>query len=137
MYANPPTGICRANVWDLSSTRPRHGEASEVARSPASTPSNAPLSETEPNLPDGVEPGSVDIVVMIFVLSALHPREWAAAVRNVRTMLRPKTGLVLLRDYGRHDLPQLRFRKGRMLDDNFYGEEICPWTGNARNAGAS
>ena len=34
-------------------------------------------------LPDGIEPGSVDIVVLIFVLSALHPLEWTKAVRNI------------------------------------------------------
>lgn len=35
------------------------------------------------NLPEGVEPGSIDIIVMIFVLSALHPNEWRQAVSNV------------------------------------------------------
>ena len=35
------------------------------------------------NLPEGVEPGSIDIIVMIFVLSALHPSEWRQAVLNV------------------------------------------------------
>ena len=84
----------------------------------------------------GVEPGTVDVATMIFVLSALHPKEWSQAVRNVYRLLKPG-GTVLFRDYGRHgssehyiacseadscgaDLTQLRFKKERFLEDNFY-----------------
>lgn len=70
-------------------------------------------------LPPGLEPGSVDLVVMIFIFSALSPDQWAQAVRNVHTLLKPG-GEVLFRDYGRGDLAQVRFKKGRYLDENFY-----------------
>ena len=83
----------RAEVWDVAST-----------------------TET---LPPGLEPGSVDVVLMVFVFSALNPREWAQAVRNVWRTLKPG-GEVCFRDYGRGDLAQVRFKKGRWLEENFY-----------------
>lgn len=93
LYSAPPAGAkCSASVWDLCSPHA---------------------------LPDGLEQGSVDIVVLIFVFSALHPREWLQAVKNIKALLKPG-GIVLFRDYGRYDLPQLRFKKRRMLEDNFY-----------------
>lgn len=93
LYTSPPNGAyCLSTVWDLSSS-------------------------TE--LPEGLKPNSVDIIVLIFVFSALHPREWNQAITNIRTLLKPD-GIVLFRDYGRYDLPQLRFKKRRMLQDNFY-----------------
>ncbi|KAK0526788.1 hypothetical protein OC842_005076 [Tilletia horrida] len=103
LYSDPnKIGSCSASVWDLSATSPpQEGE------------------EPQAKLPDGIEPHSVDIVVLIFVLSALRPEEWAAAARNVKAMLKPG-GMVLFRDYGRYDLPQLRFKKDRLLEDNFY-----------------
>ncbi|KAH0158322.1 methyltransferase, partial [Aureobasidium melanogenum] len=56
---------------------------------------------------------------MIFIFSALSPRQWAQAVKNVWNVLKPG-GLVLFRDYGRGDLAQVRFKKGRYLEENFY-----------------
>ncbi|KAJ4250607.1 hypothetical protein NW762_011866 [Fusarium torreyae] len=71
------------------------------------------------SLPPGLEEGSVDVAVLIFIFSALSPDQWAQAVHNVHRVLKPG-GLVCFRDYGRGDLAQVRFRKGRYLDENFY-----------------
>ncbi|CAK4015802.1 related to ABP140-actin filament-binding [Lecanosticta acicola] len=70
-------------------------------------------------LPPGLEPGSVDVVLLIFIFSALSPKQWTKAVSNVFAILKPG-GEVLFRDYGRGDLAQVRFKKGRYLDENFY-----------------
>ncbi|WWC59668.1 uncharacterized protein I303_102230 [Kwoniella dejecticola CBS 10117] len=67
------------------------------------------------SLPEGIQPGTVDVISVIFVLSALHPKEWDQAIRNLYTALKPG-GLLLIRDYGRHDLAQLRIKKDRLLD---------------------
>ncbi|KAG8803999.1 hypothetical protein FRC17_006061, partial [Serendipita sp. 399] len=90
-FSTPPIGKVHASVWDLST----------------------------PGLPQDVEPESVDIVVMIFVLSALHPTEWIQAVSNIYKMLKPG-GVLLMRDYGRYDLAQLRFKEDRLLEDHLY-----------------
>jgi len=71
------------------------------------------------SLPPGLEEGSVDVVLMIFIFSALSPVQWAQAVRNIHAVLKPG-GEVLFRDYGRGDLAQVRFKKGRYLEENFY-----------------
>ncbi|UZJ54612.1 hypothetical protein CBS101457_003932 [Exobasidium rhododendri] len=97
LYRDQKCGKCIASVWDLTST----------------------TAEGTPNTPEGIEPHSLDVVVLIFVLSALHPNEWRKAIANVKYLLK-EGGLVLVRDYGRYDLPQLRFGKRRMIDDNFY-----------------
>jgi len=72
-----------------------------------------------PELPPGVTEGSVDLVLMIFIFSALAPAEWDRAVDNVYRLLKPG-GMVCFRDYGRGDLAQIRFKKGRYLQENFY-----------------
>ena len=70
-------------------------------------------------LPPDVAPGSVDAVLLVFAFSGLAPGQWGAAVRNVWRALRPG-GEVCFRDYGRGDLAQVRFKKGRWLGENFY-----------------
>lgn len=71
------------------------------------------------DLPPGSAPGTVDIVIMIFIFSALSPDQWTKALGNIHELLKPG-GEVLFRDYGRGDLAQVRFKKGRYLDENFY-----------------
>lgn len=86
-------GVLRADVWDVAAE--------------------------DGVFPEGVTEGSVDIVIMIFIFSALSPRQWAQAVRNIYRLLKPG-GEVLFRDYGRGDLAQVRFKAGRWMEDNFY-----------------
>lgn len=70
-------------------------------------------------LPPGVAENSVDLVMMIFIFSALAPAQWHRAVTNIFKVLKPG-GEVFFRDYGRLDLAQVRFKKGRLMEPNFY-----------------
>jgi len=71
------------------------------------------------DLPPNLTEGSVDVAILIFIFSALSPAQWTAAVHNVHRLLKPG-GIVCFRDYGRGDLAQVRFRKGRYMEENFY-----------------
>ncbi|WVQ79877.1 hypothetical protein IAT38_001977 [Cryptococcus sp. DSM 104549] len=125
-------GTLHASVWDItskpsppspstpSSTTPLEPSASDLIGSlsldeahPAASSSASALPTY--SLPEGITPNSVDVISVIFVLSALHPKEWEQAIHNLYTALKPN-GLLMIRDYGRHDLAQLRIKKHRLLD---------------------
>ncbi|XP_018927350.1 mRNA N(3)-methylcytidine methyltransferase METTL8 isoform X2 [Cyprinus carpio] len=64
-------------------------------------------------------PESLDIILVVFVLSAIHPARAQDVVTSLAGFLK-QGGIMLFRDYGRYDLAQLRFKKGQCLSENFY-----------------
>ncbi|XP_023359891.1 tRNA N(3)-methylcytidine methyltransferase METTL2A isoform X1 [Sarcophilus harrisii] len=62
---------------------------------------------------------SLDIIILIFVLSSIVPDKMQNAINRLSYLLKPG-GMFLLRDYGRYDMAQLRFKTGRCLSENFY-----------------
>ncbi|KQK23710.1 uncharacterized protein LOC100844747 [Brachypodium distachyon] len=75
---------------------------------------------TSEQLTEGMEPSSVDIVTMIFMLSAVAPDKMPLVLQNVKNVLK-HGGRVLFRDYAFGDLAQERLMsKGQQISENFY-----------------
>jgi len=66
-----------------------------------------------------ISPGSVDLITLIFVLSAIHPEKFSKVVQNMWKLLKPG-GVVLFRDYGLYDMAQIRFKPGSKIAENLY-----------------
>ena len=88
MYPTPShgKGKIKATVWDITakptSTSPEpDATLNTSSRSSASRPPASCFS-----LPEGVQSGTVDVITVIYVLSALHPNEWEQAVHNLYTV---------------------------------------------------
>ncbi|XP_076827628.1 tRNA N(3)-cytidine methyltransferase METTL6 [Brachyhypopomus gauderio] len=74
---------------------------------------------TKDDLQATIPAESLDVVTLVFVLSAIHPDKMRHALENIHKVLKVG-GIVLFRDYGLHDHAMLRFKSGSKLGDNFY-----------------
>ncbi|XP_055966209.1 tRNA N(3)-methylcytidine methyltransferase METTL8, mitochondrial [Sorex fumeus] len=61
----------------------------------------------------------LDVILLVFVLSSIHPDRMQSVINRLSKLLKPG-GMLLFRDYGRYDKTQLRFKSGHCLSENFY-----------------
>lgn len=104
----------------------------------SSSPSGAPLPAPAADSPASSPFAGLDAnaALLVFTLSALPPHEMLAMLRHAAAALRPG-GRLLLRDYGRWDMAQLRFPGSQMLGPHLYHRWVAgrpgagPWAGGS------
>ena len=65
---------------------------------------------------------TVDLVTLLFVLSAISPLKMHIAVSNLFAVMRPG-GILFFRDYALFDHAMLRFKPGHKITENFYARQ--------------
>jgi len=75
------------------------------------------ISSTEDNFP--FPESSLDIILLIFVMSAITPEKIPETIKKLSSYLKPG-GRIFFRDYGRYDMAELRFKPGRCISEHFY-----------------
>ncbi|KAI5151643.1 tRNAThr (cytosine32-N3)-methyltransferase [Nematocida ausubeli] len=68
---------------------------------------------------EGKEIVQVDIILLIYTLSAIHPSAYPSIFSLIHRTLSSQ-GIVIFKDYYEMDLTQLRFKKDQVLSKNFY-----------------
>ncbi|KAI3839074.1 hypothetical protein MKW92_041712, partial [Papaver armeniacum] len=84
---------------------------------------------TKDDLSQTISPNSVDIVTLIFALSAVSPDKMPFVLQNIKKVLKPN-GYVLLRDYATGDFAQEQLTlRNQMISESFYvrGDGTCAY----------
>jgi len=74
---------------------------------------------SQQSLTDHITESSLDVVSLLFVLSAIHPDKFASVISNIFNVMK-HGGLLLFRDYALYDWAMLRFKSGSKISENFY-----------------
>ena len=62
----------------------------------------------------------VDVISLVFVLSAISPEKFGQVLANLKKSLKPNGGRILFRDYAVNDMTMIRFKPGTKISDKLY-----------------